>query len=249
MSIKLGKDTVSLYLKEKNPDGVNLGTITVTPTNKETTYTASSEGYDGFSSVTVVGDANHIPENIKKDVVLFGVLGTYEGSSDSSTGTSTNLKKYFASTSSLNDTPSLLEFSITAEDLPGVFDLRKYAFADSRIKSFEANSSLLGVPEHGFYYCENLVKADLSNISPSAVSGSGILGEHAFSHCSALTDVTIGKGINTIASLAFGLCESLTEIKYTGTMAEWNAIEKAGIWRGGSNNLTKVICSDGTVTL
>ena len=249
MSIKLGKDTVSLYLKEKNPDGVNLGTITVTPTNKETTYTASSEGYDGFSSVTVVGDANHIPENIKKDVVLFGVLGTYEGSSGSSTGTSTNLKKYFASTSVLNGVPLLLKFSITAGDLPGVFVLRKYAFAHSFIESFEANSSLLKVPEFGFYYCENLVKADLSNISPSAVSGSGLLGASAFSHCSALTDVTIGKGINTIASLAFGFCESLTEIKYTGTMAEWNAITKADLWKNGSTNLTQVICSDGTITL
>lgn len=247
MSIKLGKDTVSLYLKEKNPDGVNLGTITVTPTNKETTYTASSEGYDGFSSVTVVGDANHIPENIKKDVVLFGVLGTYEGSGTSSD--SSSVKKYFASTSILNGVPLLLKFSITAGDLSGVSVLRQYAFAYSYIESFEANSGSLGVPQFCFYYCENLVKADLTNISTSTISGSGLLGASAFYNCSALTDVTIGKGINTIASQAFGFCESLTEIKYTGTMAEWNAITKADLWKNGSTNLTQVICSDGTITL
>lgn len=248
MSIKLGKDTVSLYLKEKNPDGVNLGTITVTPTNKETTYTASSEGYDGFSSVTVVGDANHIPENIKKDVVLFGVLGTYEGSGTSSD--SSSVKKYFASTSILNGVPLLLKFSITAGDLPSVVDLRPYAFAYSFIESFQASSSLLRIRMSSFESCGYLKTVDLTNSNyNSTFDNSGAIEASAFSNCSNLTDVTIGTGIKMISNLAFGNCTSLTEIKYTGTMAEWDAIIKLENWKLGSVNLTQVICSDGTVTL
>lgn len=51
----------------------------ISPTLSSQTITAD-QGYDGLSSVQVNGDANLLAENIKKDVVLFGVTGTYEGS-------------------------------------------------------------------------------------------------------------------------------------------------------------------------
>lgn len=41
------------------------------------TVVVSSEGFDGIRTVTIQGDENLIPENIKSGVSIFNVLGTY----------------------------------------------------------------------------------------------------------------------------------------------------------------------------
>lgn len=51
---------------------------TVTP-SAITQVAVPSAGYDGLSKVTVVGDDNLVSENIKNNVKIFGITGSYTG--------------------------------------------------------------------------------------------------------------------------------------------------------------------------
>ena len=60
--------------------GANMQSKTVTPNAAGQTVEPDS-GYDGLSAVTINGDSDLVAGNIKKDVNIFGVTGSYEGSS------------------------------------------------------------------------------------------------------------------------------------------------------------------------
>ena len=57
-----------------------------------------------------------------------------------------------------------------------------------------------------------------------------------------------GKPVTSIGDSAFFYCESLTSIRFNGTVDEWNAISKGDDWNG-IVPATKIVCSNGEVTL
>ena len=63
-----------------NPSA-NLQSKNVTPTTTEQVVVADN-GYNALRQVTVAGDADLIASNIKKDVNIFGITGSYQGSSN-----------------------------------------------------------------------------------------------------------------------------------------------------------------------
>lgn len=63
-----------------------LQTRTVTPTAADQQIEKTSTSYYGLLRVNVSGDENLVASNIKKDVSIFGVTGTYEGSGGTTNG-------------------------------------------------------------------------------------------------------------------------------------------------------------------
>ena len=69
----------------------------------------------------------------------------------------------------------------------------------------------------------------------------------AYQNFSALQKVTIPASVTTIESSAFNGCESLVEIRFGGTVEQWNSITKGEHWNAETGAYT-VYCSDGEIS-
>ena len=89
-------------------------------------------------------------------------------------------------------------------------------------------------------YCA--IKTGINDIDTVAISRS------AFEGCTSLTSIAIPDSVTSIGDYAFYYCDSLTDITFDGTIAQWNTITKGQYW---NRNVpaTYVTCSDGTVAL
>ena len=124
------------------------------------------------------------------------------------------------------------------------------------------SSKLTVIWDNTFSYCGRLEKINI----PDSVTK---IGGGAFSCCHGLTDITlpqnvtsiehdafigcdnlvritIPKSVTEIGSQAFKDCRKLTNIKYTGTMNQWKAINKGGFWNSLTPKYT-VYCTDGNI--
>ena len=68
-----------------------------------------------------------------------------------------------------------------------------------------------------FSSCENLKAVTMHN-------GVTHIGMYAFEYCKNLTSVTIPSSVTTIDTRAFGGCDSLTDVYYEGSEAQWKVI-------------------------
>ncbi len=90
-----------------------------------------------------------------------------------------------------------------------------------------------------FYECKYLIDIDIDDMCER-------IGAYAFCKCDNLESVVIGKGVKRICAFAFSQCGKLKQIKYTGSVQEWKAIDKSIGWKSKTGNF-KVVCNDGVL--
>ncbi|MBE6734038.1 MAG: hypothetical protein E7563_01680 [Ruminococcaceae bacterium] len=79
-------------------------------------------------------------------------------------------------------------------------------------------SSVTSIGEWAFLDCTSLTSITI----PSSVTS---IGKYAFLDCTSLTSITIPSSVTSIENSAFYLCRMLNDVYYSGTQAQWNAIE------------------------
>lgn len=106
------------------------------------------------------------------------------------------------------------------------------------IDGFIIPNNIVDIRERAFY------ETDLTEINiPEGVQSIYTL---AFARCKNLLFVRIPHSIDFIDRAVFSGCESLAEVRYNGTIKEWNKIDRHDKWLSVSGVLTaKVICNDG----
>ena len=101
------------------------------------------------------------------------------------------------------------------------------------------DGSVSSIVPGSFGDCSNLTSIDIPN-------GVKSIDPAAFRDCSSLTSIVIPKSVTYIGFDAFVGCVDLTSITFTGTKAQWNAIEKETGWNSYTGMYT-IHCTDGDI--
>lgn len=144
---------------------------TISPTTSSQTISADNN-YDGLSQVTINAvtnliDSNITAGNIKKDVSILGVTGTYDNSSDLGTKTITSNGTYNASSDNVDGYSSVTVNVPSSGSLPTITDAR-YLFACDRVNLYDellAMCSGITSTSYMFYDSGNVANLDLSKLN------------------------------------------------------------------------------------
>lgn len=179
-----------------------------------------SSGYDGLSKVTVTRPASFIAENIKKDVVIGGVTGSYVGSAIP------------------NDLDGLVDGTITAFTMPqGKSRIHRYLFYNDTALTYANLQGAVVIEQCAFQECANaeiILPSTLTSIESNAFYKAGkstspmelncqnntcSIGGSAF-NLAKISKVT-GK-INTTSDNTFSQC-TVSEVDIESTLLSNNA--------------------------
>ena len=179
---------------------------------------------------------NIVAENIKKDISILGVTGTFEG------GITPSGKIEITNTEEINvtnyATAQVVDSNLSAENIKeGVSILGKVGTFKgggdttqedgliTRTLTSYSNDRITKIGKYAFSYCSNLTNVSLPNVTsigdnafdncsnletvnfPQATS----IMSYAFNKCSNLTNVSL-PNVTSIRSYAFGYCSNLTSV-------------------------------------
>ena len=110
--------------------------------------------------------------------------------------------------------------SLTSVVIPNnVNSIEDYAFDGcASLTSMVIPNSVRGLGDYAFRGCSSLTSAVISNQVTS-------IGLGVFRNCESLTSVTIPDSVKSIGNYAFRDCNELECVYYSGTQAQWDAIE------------------------
>ena len=154
--------------------------------------------------------------------------------------------------------------SVTISD--SVTYIGYYAFSGCRgLTSVTIGNSVTSIGDGAFYGCSGLTSVTIpdsvTSIGKYAFSacsgltsvtiGNGVtsIGDYAFRDCNGLTSVTIPGSVTSIGSYAFRDCSGLKNITYTGTIADWQNIDKGSWWNDNVSTDCVIHCTDGDIKL
>ena len=130
--------------------------------------------------------------------------------------------------------------TITIPD--GVTTIGDGAFMDcSSLKTITLPEGLTTIGAEAFSKCYSLESIDM----PDSVT---FLGAWAFYNCIGLKNVKLSNGLKNIAEETFGCCPVLKTIYFTGTLTDWDNLEKEDTWDRDISGCT-IKCTDGDITI
>ena len=140
---------------------------------------------------------------------------------------------------------SSLDITVGSRDFGGI--------ASYAIEVHNGNSHIVEENAYQFYekddknYLISYIGKDTNIAFPENFNGKSYnIYDFAFYYNTTIETVTMPKCITSIGSFAFSGCE-IEEIRFSGTVGEWNDIAKDGSWNYNWHGFT-VICSDGEIT-
>lgn len=98
------------------------------------------------------------------------------------------------------------------------------------------------IGDNAFNGCTSLKSVTLPN-------GIAEIDNHTFNDCTSLESVEVPDNVKNIKGWAFSGCTGLKEIRFGGTMEQWNAIGKGSAWKSYVPDSAKVICTNGETSL
>ena len=162
------------------------------------TVTIGAKGAnEGNYTTTLSGDII-VPDYVNKDGIVYAVTKLSYGA--------------------FGDSDIEREFDFTSLTLPKtLLTVETYTIFSTQTISIYLSYGIQSISDYGLVKLYGLT----SIIIPNSVTS---IGTGVFEGCN-LTSITIPDSVTRIENWAFSSCQNLTTINYTGTQAEWNAIE------------------------